>query len=141
MTKPRVRIVILAAAVAAAIALAAAIVISLSQTSSPSTDQPIASITFEQSKAVPDFDGSTYTVTDADRLDEFAQLLEKHGITITELAGLAGNGCDGGTSTSVSIEYADGEAASALLAEPCDDGEPHAEFLDEATALLTSWKD
>ena len=103
----------------------------------------IRSLTFEQSKAVDGFDDSSYTITDVDRLAEFSALLEEHNISplLLDVQYHEPSDCDGGTSTSLAVEYGDGHVAEAVLEPSCDGSGDNAEFLDEATELLTSWKD
>lgn len=111
----------------------------------PAVTGPIASITFDQSKAVPNFDGSSYTVTDEQKLAEFSALIEEHNavpelVTLSTIVPAAG-GCAGGTTTRATITFASGRTAELRLEQQCGENELYGEFRDEATSLLTSWKD
>jgi len=104
---------------------------------------PIASITFEQSKAVEGYDDGSYTITNTDQLGELSNLMDEHGVSplLLEFQYSEPSECDGGTSTAITIEFDDGRVAEAVLEPSCDGSGRNAEFLDEATDLLESWKD
>jgi len=111
----------------------------------PALTGPISEITFHQSKPVPDYDGGEYTITDAKQLAQFADLIERHNV-VPELVTAStiitsSSGCVGGTSTTATITFASGRVADLEADQPCADAEPYAGFRDEASDLLTSWKD
>ena len=103
---------------------------------------PISSISFEQSQAIEGFDDSAYTITDVDRLNEFAALMDEHGVSplLLDFQYVPPSACDGITTTTVTIEFTDGRTVDGTLEPSCDGSGRDAEFVDEATELLTSWK-
>lgn len=96
----------------------------------------IASVTFSQSKAVPDYDGADYTVTDRERLAELERLIKVYGVVPAVPFISADNGCTGGTSTSIEITYDSGIVVANNFYD-CDESG----FIPAATDLLESWKD
>jgi hypothetical protein len=127
--------------VAVVIASVLALAFVVTQIARPLLTGPIASITFHQSKAVPDYDGSTYEITDAAKLAEFAALSEKH-LAIPELVSLSNitRGCTGGTSTTAEIAYTSGRVGTLQIYTCGESGTIYGGFLTEATSLLSSWK-
>lgn len=127
--------------VAVVIASLLAIAFVVTQIARPLLTGPIASITFHQSKAVPNYDGSTYRITDEARLAEFAELSEQQ-LAIPELVSLSNlaSGCTGGTSTSADIEYTSGRVGTLQIYRCGENDGLYGSFVDEATSLLSSWK-
>lgn len=95
----------------------------------------ITEVMHEQSKAVPDFDGSEQTETDPQRLDELRNLLIENGWQPGRK--YTDPGCDGATSTHLEITFADG-TDSDLDVIDCS-GSPA--FIDDLTGLIGSWRD
>lgn len=100
-------------------------------------DQPvprIESFTFTQSKAVPNYDSATYTVTDADRIAALETILTTYdwqpGWTHS-----GNDGCVGGTSTAIDIAFVDDTTAT-IDTYQCQSDDP---FVTELTDLVESW--
>ena len=103
----------------------------------PRLNAPIESLTFTQSKAVPDFDGSAITVTDEERIAQFDAVRDRFTVT----PGLwfpwpADTGCAGGTSSDITVTYEDGRTAELSMYD-CDN---EGDFIAETTKLLTEWR-
>ena len=103
----------------------------------PRLNAPIESLSYTQSKSVPDFDGAEITITDDDRIAEFDAVRDRFSIT----PGLwfpwpAESGCAGGTSTDLTITYEGGRTADLSMYDCDNDGD----FIAEATKLLTGWR-
>ena len=142
MAKPRLNAGKILIVLAVIIASVLAVAFLVTQVARPLLTGPIASITFDQSAAIPDYDGATYEITDAARLAEFEELAERHAV-IPELASLStiGSDCAGGTSTKAEIVYQNGRVGTLQISR-CGEGDGvYAGFVQEATSLLTSWKD
>lgn len=99
----------------------------------PSAPLEIDRAEVSQSQALPDFDTSTYVVTDAAELDRLAALLDEHGVRGDR--GPSGEGCPGSLSTTVVVEVAGTERT--IVAGSC---EPDA-FETELAALVTEWRE
>ena len=145
MTKSRFRPRSLLRAVLLAVIAVVALGLAFTYLVRPALTGPITEITFHQSKPLPDYDGGEYTITDSTKLAKFADLIERHNAVpelVTASTIVTGaSGCVGGTSTSATITFASGRVAELEADQPCADAEPYAGFRDEATELLSSWKD
>ena len=108
----------------------------------PALTGPIASLSFHQSKSLPNYDGSTYEITDAAQLAEFEQLSDRHAV-IPELVSIStvANNCTGGTQTTAEITYESGRVASLQIYHCGENDGIYGGFVDEVTSLLSSWKD
>ena len=103
----------------------------------PRFNAPIESLTFTQSKAVPDFDGGAITITDDERIAQFDAVRDRFSIT----PGLwfpwrSDSGCAGGTSTDLTITYEGGRTAGLSMYDCANEGD----FVAEATKLLSGWR-
>ncbi len=138
MTRPRKALLVVAVVIAALIV----IVIVVTQLLRPALTGPIASLSFHQSKSLPNYDGSTYEITDDARLAEFERLTDEHAV-IPELVSLStiANDCTGGTQTTAEITYESGRVASLRIYHCGENDGIYGGFVDEATSLLSSWKD
>ena len=132
------RALVVLAAVVAGVAVLAAIGFFVAR---PALTGPISTVTFNQSKAVPDYDGAEYTITEESRLAELAALFDEHN-AVPELVSISNLGtCAGGTSTTAEITFSSGRVARMQLTK-CGEGDgPFGDFVDEATGLFSSWKD
>ncbi|MGV8884498.1 MAG: hypothetical protein ACOH1T_02755 [Microbacteriaceae bacterium] len=102
----------------------------------PRLNGPIDSLSYTQSKAVADFDGSAVTITDEKRIAEFNALRERFRVT-PGLAFFGSNeGCTGGTSTDLTVTYVDGRTAAIQMYDCGDD----AGFVPAATELFSGWR-
>lgn len=103
-----------------------------------SSQQPaspeLTSVTFSQSKAVPDYDSDTYTVTDADQLAALEAVLDtydwKPGTSYPR-----DNACVGGTTTEIALVFADNSTAT-IHTYRCGSSDG---LVDELTDLVSSW--
>ena len=93
----------------------------------------IATITVTQSKAVPNFDGGPFEVTDKATLAEFRELLLDNHVVPPFYLGADLGGCTGGTSSDLDITYVDGRTASLQFYDCGDDSS----FPARATRLLS----
>ena len=121
-------------AVALAVALAAGFVY-VNFIATPAVSN-IASITFDQSKAVPDFDGSEYVIDDADDLAAFEELLDEHNVVPGVYFPSQEADCTGGTGTNIAVTYADGEEGALSLYD-CGDVDA---FTEEATEFFSEYR-
>ena len=142
MAKPRFNAgkVLIGVAVVIAVVLAVGFVVT--QFARPLLNGPIASITFDQSASIPNYDGATYTITDADRLAEFEALAERHAV-IPELVSVStiANDCTGGTGTTAEIVYESGRVGSLHIYRCGENDGVYGAYVSEVTSLLSSWKD
>lgn len=138
MTRPRKALIVVAVVVLAIIALG----LIVTQLLRPALTGPIASLSFHQSKSLPNYDGSTYEITDDDRLAEFETLTSDHA-AIPELVSLSNiaSDCTGGTLTIAEITYESGRVGSLRMYRCGENDGVYGGFIDEATSLLSSWKD
>lgn len=138
MAKRRKALLIVAVAIVSVIV----IVIVATQLLRPALTGPITSLSFHQSKSLPNYDGSTYEITDAARLAEFEQLSDRHAI-IPELVSIStiANDCTGGTQTTAEITYESGRVATLQIYHCGENDGIYGGFVDEVTSLLSSWKD
>ena len=138
MTRPRKALIAVAVVVLAIIALGLVGTFVLR----PALTGPIASLSFHQSKSLPNYDGSTYEITDEVQLAEFERLTDHHAV-IPELVSVStiANDCTGGTQTTAEITYESGRVASLQMYHCGENDGVYGDFVDEATSLLSSWKD
>lgn len=138
MGKARKALLVVAVVVVATVLIA----VVATQLLRPALTGPISSLSFHQSQALPNYDGSTYEITDAARLAEFESLSTEHAI-IPELVSVStiANNCTGGTQTTAEITYASGRVASLQMYRCGESDGIYGGFVDEATSLLSSWKD
>ena len=138
MARPRKALLVVAVVAVAIIALGLIGTVVIR----PALTGPIASLSFHQSKSLPNYDGSTYEITDEAQLAEFERLSNDHGI-IPELVSLStiANDCTGGTQTTAEITYESGRVASLQMYHCGENDGLYGGFVDEATSLLSSWKD
>lgn len=118
--------------------LAAVVLLLAGCAPAPTPDKPIDSLVYHQYQAIEDFDDSEYTQHEPSQVARFTELLEEYdvvpGVTITTVE----DNCDGGLSTTVTVNYADDTSAEMFIAE-C--GEPdYDEFNSAATALFSEWR-
>jgi hypothetical protein len=132
----RGRIALVVAAVAA-LALAAWFVLVQVQARQGAHGE-ITSITFEQSQAVEGFDDDEYTQTDPGAIAEFQALLDEFGI-VPGQTDLTAEGCPGSLSTELTIAY--GEGATVPMSLDTCGAAAHADFMNEATDLVSSWRE
>ena len=107
----------------------------------PALTGPITSLSFHQSKSVPDYDGSTYEITNKADLAEFAALFERHNVVpeVVSLSNIGGD-CAGGTLTNAEITFASGRVATLRFYRCGENDGPYSGFIDDADELLGSWK-
>ena len=122
--------------IAASIALVLALGFVFVQFVQPRITGPIESVTFSQSKSVPDFDGAERTVTDEAELDKLEILLDQYNLTPGLAFFLDGGDCTGGTQTSAEITYESGRVAPLDFYDCGDDGG----FVPAATELFSGWR-
>lgn len=95
----------------------------------PVTD--LVEVEYSQSQALPDFDSSTYTVTDDAELDRLEQLLVEHGVvSSTSVTG----GCDGGRSTLLTWTSVTSTTATISVDTCTDDA-----FAADLDDLVSEW--
>lgn len=138
MTRPRKALLVVAVVIVAVIGIG----VVATQVLRPALTGPIASLSFHQAKSLPSYDGSTYEITDTARLAEFESLTDHHAV-IPELVSVStiANDCTGGTLTLADITYQSGRAASLRMHHCGENDGIYSGFVDEATLLLSSWKD
>jgi len=138
MTRPRKALVVVAVVAVAIVGLGLIGTFVIR----PALTGPIASLSFHQSKSLPNYDGSTYQITDEAQLAEFESLTDRHAV-IPELVSLStiANNCTGGTQTTAEITYESGRVASLQMYHCGENDGIYGGFVDEATSLLSSWKD
>ena len=138
MTRPRKALLVVAVVIAAVIVIGVVV----TQLLRPALTGPIASLSFHQSQSLPNYDGSTYEITDDARLSEFESLTDEHAV-IPELVSVSTifNDCTGGTQTTAEITYESGRVASLQMYRCGENDGIYSGFVDESTSLLSSWKD
>jgi len=138
MSRPRRALIVVAVVVVAIVAL----VIIVTQVLRPALTGPIASLSFHQSKALPNYDGSTYEITDEAQLAEFEALSNHHAVIpeVVSISNIASD-CTGGTQTTAEITYESGRVATLRMYHCGENDGVYGGFIDEATSLLSSWKD
>jgi len=104
----------------------------------PSARPALEELTFSQSQAVPDFDDGSYRITEPGSLQELSDLLERDGIRSQSDIAEGEPGCTGGVSTTLDLEFVDGNEENLEL---YDCGDPGDGFIADATALVSDWRD
>lgn len=97
----------------------------------------ITSAAYSQSQAVPNFDDSTKTTTDADQLAALQRVLHSDGWHPGDTGQVAGNGCTGGITTHLSMKLGDGSTAK-LDTYQC--GKDNDKLTTDITRLVSSWQ-
>ena len=100
--------------------------------SAPDTS-PIVSATWEQSQALPDFDGGPGEVTDPAQLAALAEVLDDHDIEGQDVS--IGESCPGSRSTDITYETEDGGEFHVSV-DTCEDDEA-AQAID---GLVSGWR-
>lgn len=102
------------------------------------TGAAIESLDFHQYQAILDFDDSEYTQNDPAEVAGFAALLSEFDVTPGVTVTAVEDGCAGGLSTTVTVNYAAGESADMFIAS-C--GEPDYDaFNVKANDLFSQWR-
>lgn len=122
-------------AIVAAVALTTLLIFQL--TAAPTPLKQIRSIEFSQSQAVPNFDDSSHTVRDQQRIREFAALVKKYDVDVTDYDTALNDGCTGGTATNIHLHFVDGSAQK-LRTYAC--GGASGTFVQDVTDLFGGWK-
>lgn len=99
---------------------------------------PVSGLRYFQSKAGPNFDTSTHSVTDARSIAEFEVLVSKYSINLDSFDENLNDVCTGGLSTSITVTYS-GAPPSRLRIYDCASPVPKGTFVTDATALFTGW--
>ncbi|GGA56659.1 hypothetical protein GCM10011490_03120 [Pseudoclavibacter endophyticus] len=94
----------------------------------------IASLTWQQSQALPDFDQSAHTTDDPDDIEELREVLAEYGITGDFR--FDHSDCEGGLTTWVTYET-DAADEVTITANSC---EGETAFESELAALVTGWR-
>lgn len=94
---------------------------------------PIVAATWEQSQALPDFDGGPGEVTDPAQLAELAEVLDEYDLSGQDVS--IGEGCPGSRSTDLTYETEDGGEFHVAV-DTCEDDEA----ADAIDALVTGWR-
>jgi hypothetical protein len=102
----------------------------------PKAPAQLTQVTYKQTKAVPGWDDSTHTTTDAARLSAMHDVLVKDGWKPGDKPA-SGNGCAGGTATQLELTFAGG-AQSKLTVYQC--GRDTDALTKDITNLVTSWR-
>jgi hypothetical protein len=98
----------------------------------------IESLDFHQYQAILDFDDSEYTQSDPAEVARFAALLQQYDVTPGVTVTAVEDGCAGGLSTTVTVNYAGGKSADMFIAS-C--GEPDYDtFNVKANDLFSGWR-
>jgi hypothetical protein len=97
----------------------------------------LSSVAYSQSQAVPGFDDSTHTTTDADRLAALQRVLHGDGWHPGDTTHNPQNGCAGGVTTHLSMRLGDGSTAK-LTTYKC--GNDSDKLTADVTSLVSSWR-
>jgi hypothetical protein len=95
----------------------------------------ITKLEYSQSKAVPDFDNSTHTVTDTADLSQLRSVLQRDGWYPGAVTS-SGDGCTGGLTTNLHLTFAD-HSSSQLTVYQC--GGSTDSLTTDVTELISSW--
>jgi hypothetical protein len=98
----------------------------------------IQNLSFTQSQAIEGFDDSEYRQTSYEEVRRFRDLLDQYGIQASTYDPPESDPCDGGLTTSVTIEYLSTDDVGEMLIDDCtvDDG-----FTAAAQDLFTEWRE
>lgn len=100
----------------------------------PGVDR-IASATFSQQQAVPDFDGSEYTQDDPAEIQKLKDLLDTYDVDPASYdSGL--EPCPGSLTTQVKLAYTDSDLGTQFELGGCGDSD----FDEAATDLFSQWR-
>ncbi|GAB3608466.1 hypothetical protein GCM10027414_05910 [Humibacter ginsengiterrae] len=97
----------------------------------------LTSVAYSQSQAEPNFDDSTRTTTDADRLAALQRVLHDDGWHPGDARQASGNGCAGGVTTHLAMRLGDGSSAK-LDTYQC--GNSNDRLTADVTRLVSSWR-
>jgi hypothetical protein len=109
-------------------------VLSACAASTPSAIDAMASVTYSQEQAVPDFDDGEY-VMEGDYLIPLQDLMRKHDIDPATYPG-GGTACPGSISTDVTVAFSDDRPDASFSMEGCGDD---TDFATQATFLLLNF--
>jgi len=101
----------------------------------PKPLQPLSTVSYNQTKAVPGWDDATMTTTDPAQLAALHDVLVKDGWTPGSSA--ANNGCAGGLATNLALTFTDGSHAK-LHVYQC--GRDSNALTDDVSALVSQWR-
>ncbi|WP_460517412.1 hypothetical protein [Humibacter antri] len=121
----------------AVVAIAIVIVIVIVVRRPGSWNGSLASVTYSQSQAVPNFDESARSTTDADRLAALQRVLHDDGWQPGEKGQASSNGCAGGIATHLAMRLGDGSSAK-LDTYQCGNSSDH--LTTDVTRLVSSWR-
>jgi hypothetical protein len=125
-------------AIAAVIAVVLVVLFVVKVTQSP-TLRPVAKIEFSQSAAEPNFDNSTFVVTDQKRIHEFGELVHHYGVNLDSFSSTGTAGCAGGTKTTATVVFVSG-ARQKFTLYSCGSNSAGGEFVTKATTLFENWR-
>ncbi|MES2171517.1 MAG: hypothetical protein V4479_12475 [Actinomycetota bacterium] len=104
----------------------------------PDVSNPIERIEYSQYEPVPNYDGSTYTVTNGERIARFEALVKKYSVDLADFNSAQNDGCTGGLATTLTL-YTVGNAMQKLQLYSCRGPKASGDFVADATRLVSGW--
>jgi hypothetical protein len=104
----------------------------------PNVSNPIERIEYSQYQAVPNYDDTTYTVTNGSRIARFESLVKKYKVDLADFNSAQNDGCTGGLSTTVTL-YTAGNRLQKLNLYSCRGPKATGDFVADTTKLFSSW--
>lgn len=121
----------------AVVAIAIVVVIVIVVARPGSWNGTLTSVAYSQSQAVPNFDDSTRTTTDAGHLAALQRVLHDDGWHPGDAGQASSNGCAGGIATHLNMRLGDGSTAK-LDTYRC--GNDNDRLTADVTRLISSWR-
>lgn len=119
--------------------MAAVVLLLAGCTATPVSTTDIVALTFHQFQAIENFDDSEYVQDDPAEIARFVALLGEHNVVPGRTVTAKQDYCDGGISTTVTVEYADGAEADMFIAR-CGE-EQYSEFNSLSNELFSEWRE
>lgn len=96
----------------------------------------LSSVSYQQSKAVPDYDSDAYETSEETQLSELSDVLQQYDWTPGWEQAEAEPGCVGGTTTKLGLTFSDGTDEVIEMYSCGQEAEP---FVTAVTELVESW--
>lgn len=123
--------------VGGAVIVVAIVVVTIVATRPGPWNGTLTSVSYSQSQAVPGFDGSTHTTTEAGRLAALQRVLRSDGWHPADTGSDPTNGCAGGITTHLTMRLGDG-TTSKLDTYRC--GNDNDRLTMDVTSLVSAWR-
>ena len=104
----------------------------------PNVSNPIERIEYSQYQPVPEYDSTTYTVTNGGKINRFEALVKKYKVDLSDFNSAQNDGCTGGLATTLTL-YTAGNKMQKLQLYSCRGPKATGDFVADATKLVSTW--